>query len=410
MKNYLFIWLVILSFVPVSLSAQKFRLTDSTARFVVVPFQLCNNLIIIKLTINGSDSLNFIFDTGVRRTILVDSTDVNMRMLKNRTPIELKGLGNKYEIDAYLSTQNQIGIQNLTGSRQWVCVVTTSLPFLTQKIGMRIHGLIGYDLLKHFVTEIDFKKQQLVFYRPEKFKSRKVRHSTILPLELDDEKPIVNIAVKTGGKVHQLRTLVDTGLNDALWLFTCNTNELDCPQPNFFTVLGGGLNGDITGNMAKLDSVMVGNYTLRKVVAGFPDSSTLDDISLLRNRQASIGNDLLRRFKVYLNYPQQYIALVSNNSYYEPFQYNRSGLEVLAPYAGLPIYEVSWVRIDSPADKAGVMPGDLIQSVNNKKTVYFKIDEIVGMINPGKAKRVRLKVLRNGIEMQLCMRVKGELD
>ena len=64
----LFLWL---AYVPAK--AQSFlylKFQNPRNQHISLPFKLVHNLIIVPVTINGSDTLNFIVDTGVSNTML----------------------------------------------------------------------------------------------------------------------------------------------------------------------------------------------------------------------------------------------------------------------------------------------------------------------------------------------------
>ena len=75
-----------------------------------------------------------------------------------------------------------------------------------------------------------------------------------------------------------------------------------------------------------------------------------------------IGNDLLRRFNITLNYPEREIHLEPNSRFNDPFEY---------AYTGLGMYfidgkiQVEDVIPTSPADKAGFKVGDEVFAVGN---------------------------------------------
>ena len=103
-----------------------------------------------------------------------------------------------------------------------------------------------------------------------------------------------------------------------------------------------------------------------------------------------IGNDLLRRFNLTLNYARKEIHLLPNTHFRDQFDYS---------YTGLIIYlignriEVTDVIRNSPAEKAGFKPGDIILAVNNNFTsnlqVYRDILKNIGT-------RPTLLLMRNG--------------
>jgi predicted metalloprotease with PDZ domain len=75
-----------------------------------------------------------------------------------------------------------------------------------------------------------------------------------------------------------------------------------------------------------------------------------------------IGNDLLRRFNVTINYPQSEIHLQPNNHYRDPFDYSYTGMGLFMQEGHV---TVSDVMKDSPAEKAGLKEGDHIIGVGN---------------------------------------------
>jgi predicted metalloprotease with PDZ domain len=75
-----------------------------------------------------------------------------------------------------------------------------------------------------------------------------------------------------------------------------------------------------------------------------------------------IGNDILRRFNVILNYERRDIYLVPNKHFNDPFDYSYTGIELYYVNGQVLIGDVA---SGSPAEKAGVQEGDVVVSINN---------------------------------------------
>ena len=75
-----------------------------------------------------------------------------------------------------------------------------------------------------------------------------------------------------------------------------------------------------------------------------------------------IGNDLLRRFNVTLNYAKREIHLVPNSYYRSPFDYAYTGLGIYIVEGRI---QVEDVIPGSPGEKAGFKVGDVLVSVGN---------------------------------------------
>jgi hypothetical protein len=99
-----------------------------------------------------------------------------------------------------------------------------------------------------------------------------------------------------------------------------------------------------------------------------------------------IGNDLLKRFNQVINYQKKEIHLIPNTHYDDPFDYS---------YTGLSFYDIDGKIVvddvvkNSPAQKAGLMAGDLIISVNNDFSSNIQVYKTM-MQTPGKAITVLL--------------------
>jgi predicted metalloprotease with PDZ domain len=116
-----------------------------------------------------------------------------------------------------------------------------------------------------------------------------------------------------------------------------------------------------------------------------------------------IGNDILRRFTVTLNYGKREIHIIPNSHYYDGFDYS---------YTGLGIYYVNEKIVvedivpGSPGEKAGFLPGDVIIGINNNYSnniqTYKNLLQVTGA-------RLRVLVLRNGEPFELFLKPKSIL-
>jgi hypothetical protein len=83
-----------------------FLFDNQRDKSITIKFKSSSNLIIIPVTINESDTLNFILDTGVRYPIITELPFVNKLNLNYLMPVEIKGLGEGIELTAYRSANN----------------------------------------------------------------------------------------------------------------------------------------------------------------------------------------------------------------------------------------------------------------------------------------------------------------
>ena len=152
-------------------------------------FEFINNVIIIPVLLNGK-KLSFILDTGAKNTILFGSSNSDSLVLNDQIKTKISGLSGK-PINAIISRNNRIQIKNIFGYGQKVYVILDDSFNLSLKMGKPIHGIIGYELLKNFVTDVNFKTQTLKFYKPQKFKIPKSKKYQKNPLEFYKDKPYI---------------------------------------------------------------------------------------------------------------------------------------------------------------------------------------------------------------------------
>lgn len=84
------------------------------------------------------------------------------------------------------------------------------------------------------------------------------------------------------------------------------------------------------------------------------------------NLAGIIGGDVLRKFTVILDYPHKRVILEKTRNSASPFLYDGAGVFLVS---GGPKYErIRILRVvpGSPADKAGLLKGDTIETVDGK--------------------------------------------
>ena len=424
---YVFL-LLLLGFLPFQGTAQQFEL-PAGQKMEKVRFDLINNLVIIPLEINGAE-LTFILDSGVSKPILFNLYDQDSLQLNNVAEISINGLGEGDPIKALSSHGNSFRLEGIQNNNQEVYVVLDKEMNFSPVLGFPVHGIIGYDLFKDFVVDINYSSRYIKFIDPEYYKPKRGKKYETIPLWLHRNKAYVKGEVQLNDKPNvPVKLLVDTGSSDAVWLFEDDEKGLGVPEKNYEDDLGKGLNGQIFGRRTKVKRLTIGSFVLSDAKAAFPDMESFRALQNVGDRNGSIGGEVLRRFNIVFNYPGREVTLRKNANFNLPFQYNLSGLELqhngmryiaerIANASGLvkkeddtfgtvqilmqnttrlslvPEIVVSAIRAGSPAAEAGLREGDVILAVNGKRIHRYKLQEVLKMINEKEGKRVRLLIER----------------
>lgn len=368
---------------------------------ITIDFKTSSNLIIIPVAINDSDTLNFILDTGVKHPIITELPFVNKLNLNYLQPIKIKGLGEGEQLTAYRSGNNNIKLEGLVAYDQEIHMVISEDFQISHILGLPVHGLIGFNLFSDYVVKIDYTTNKLTLIKPEHFDFKQRDKDIVLALSFEQNKPFVRTSIVTDKNTEvPVKLLVDTGASDALWLSTNSDSRISMPENNIETFLGRGLSGDLYGKKGRIGAIWVGPLVLYEPIVAFPENEMIDGLIANNDRNGTLGAEILRRFHVTLDYPNNRMILRANGDLKDEFNYNMSGLEVFNPMPGLPIFMINNIRKNSPAYYAGVQENDQIISINNMSHKTLTLNDINLLFQSHQDKRIKLTVLRDGEQIK----------
>ncbi len=402
-KKYCLTLFLLLLVFPLFSQTKKvtFKFPYSKQRKEVVKFELINNLIIIPVSINGSDTLKFILDTGLKTSIVTHLPEGDSILINFAQRKKIKGLGSGLDLEVILSFGNEISIGSVVGKNLNFYLLTNDIFDLSTDLGMEINGVIGSDIFENFVVEINYSRRKLILHRQASFIYRRWhKRRCSYPLEIHNSKPYISLPVVTEKKdTILLKMLIDTGSSDALWVFTNTRQKIPLPEKKRYSLLGKGLNGEITGWRSRISELIICKKKMPDVSTSYPDTNAIVQSKQLDiiGRGGSLGAEILHRFDVIFDYKNNKITMRPNQYYKSPFYYNMSGIEIEQPYKELPIYIIKNVRRHSPADSAGIQVGDQLVTLNRVSTITLSLPEIYSELRKKPNKTTRLKVLRNGV-------------
>ncbi|MGB0879931.1 MAG: aspartyl protease family protein [Polaribacter sp.] len=397
-----------------------------------VTFKFINNLIVIPLKINGKE-LSFILDTGVNKTILFNLSKNDSLGLKNIEKVKLQGLGDGKPVEALLSKNNVLTLKNIMSGNESIYVILKDHFDFSGKMGITIHGIIGHSLLKNVIAKINYKSKKIDFYNPKTFAYPKCRKCETFPIQFYRKKPYIDIQVQLdtlGNKMTDVKMLIDSGGSDAIWLFEGTKDEIKTPKRFFNDILGEGLSGTIYGNRSRIPKISIKEFDLIRPTVSFLDTISSFNARKFKQRNGSIGGNILSRFKVWIDYPNRKLTLKKNGSFKGGFNYNMSGLEVVYDgkqlvreqnqkifrdgfnnqadrknsisfvtsyfYKFKPSYRINKVVSNSPAFKAGLLKNDILLKINGKASHQFELEDIIYKFQEKDRKKIKLLIERKG--------------
>ncbi len=391
----MFLFLVLLAFQCVVAQDFGFGFT-SRGRVVTIPFEWQSNLIVVPVSINNSDTLNFILDTGISMNMITDpdvARDLNLTYVRK---VNVLGVGQGSALEARVSVGNRIRLPGVKAEGQNVVVLSEDLLQLSSYVGMPVHGIFGFELFRNFVVKIDFRTRQITLYKPETYRYR--GRGQQIPIVIEDTKPYLYAsAIYADNREVPIKVILDTGAGHALSLDMDTQGDIQLPDKIIRAQLGRGLNGIINGSLGRLEKVKIGTFELEQVITSFPDTNSLaGQVSRNLKRQGNIGCELLKRFTVIFDYSRKYVILKPNRRFYrEKFERDMSGMEIKAEGNDYRKFVVANIQADSPAELAGLQEGDEILSLNDKVAADLRLSDVVKVLQRGEGRTVKMFVRRS---------------
>jgi membrane-associated protease RseP (regulator of RpoE activity) len=178
------------------------------------------------------------------------------------------------------------------------------------------------------------------------------------------------------------------GLNMLLTTDFIEDSSLLQSKRKLFVKEAEGLGGKIDMHMTVVKEVKLGPFRFRNVpVYVFDDAYNVTSYPYMGGL---IGNDLLRRFNVILNYQKRDFYLTPNTHYNDPFDYSYSGVELYYFEGEIILGDVAK---GSPAEKAGLKEGDAVVAVNKNFTQNLQLMKTALQTS---GENIRMIVRRNG--------------
>jgi hypothetical protein len=386
-----------------------FSLADGKTK-VQIPIEITNNLIVVPVILNGTLPLKFILDTGVRTAILTQKTFTDILNLSYSRKYTIAGPGGMKIVDAYVTNNVSLELPGVTGRGHAMLVLGEDYLELRNYLGSDVHGILGYELFSRFIVQIDYEKKMLTLMLPERFSVGRKFQS--IPIRIEDTKPYLFTPIElSDGTVIKAKLLVDSGASHGLMLEPTSDSRIKVPTTTLSSIIGRGLGGEITGRVGRIKALHLGNYKLDNAIANFPDpNSYFDSLKLgSTSRNGAIGGEILSRFTVIFDFPQEKIYLKKNHDFKGKFHYNLSGITIKAKGSNLNVFEITEVRKQSVADLAGVKPGDLIINVNGIPASSMTLNIINGFFNFKPGKRINLHLDRKGERIKKEFRLEDQI-
>jgi aspartyl protease/PDZ domain-containing protein len=402
----LFFWSVLLA---LAVSLCRLTLPQNVSvtadKPVTIPIDVAGyGLIFLPARINGSEPMWFALDSGASFPFIVDQRRARKLGLKLEEQFKTGGGAGAGTYEVAWTKGLSINISNLHFADQNAAVI--ALSSLEAIAGRPLDGVIGSDLFKRYVVEIDYPGNRVSLYHPLNYTYSGDGES--IPLTIHDNHLFVSAKmIMAGDRELDGRFLVDTGGGLVTAILTAPfARSRKLPAPNQKTIVDrslSGLGGQTSLLVARARSFSLGEFTIRDPVIYLSQDS---DGALASSEYAGVlGAEILRKFKLVFDYPRGRLFLEPNAYYADPTEYDMSGIRFRAEGNDLRTFRVFQVLKDSPAAAAGIREGDLLDTIDGVPASGYSLDDIYQALKQqGRNYQLRIKRGRETLSANIKMR------
>ena len=396
MRKFLSSLFLTLNFIA-GLQAQK-NYVSASRLITQVPFTtFTGGVVLIKAQLVGfPDTLNFIMDTGSGGISLDSTTCIRLNIKPILSDRLIMGIGGVRQLK-YFNNQSLIIGDMRTDSLNFH---VSDYDILSSVYGDRIDGIIGFSFFSRYIVKFDYDSSQMYVYSKGNFKYPRGGF-TLKPAVVN--LPVESATLRDTREVKS-RFYFDTGaglcllLNSDFIKDSLILNPEKKPLPTQAQGMGGKANIQVT----TLKEFRLGPYRFRNVpVHIFDDEYNITSYPYLAGL---IGNDILRRFNIILNYDKKIFYLTPNTHYRDPFDYSYTGLGLYWVEGEI---RVGDVMKDSPADKGGFKVDDVVISINSNTSQNLQLYKSI-LENTGDKVKILVNRRQEGV-MELSIKVKSIL-
>ncbi|MCZ2101862.1 MAG: PDZ domain-containing protein [Chitinophagales bacterium] len=363
--------------------------------YTEIPFEYINGFIVIDVLFQQIYPMKFIFDTGAENSVLFNKDIALAFQLPCNNKVRLIGSNLNQEIIADICTEVYLKVANLHPQASSMIVLDDDYFFIEEFIGIKINGILGGNYFSDKIIKIDYIKMVITVIEPGKFKPSKYKKYHQYDIEIIDKKPYLPCKIAfTADTTFTERMLLDTGAGiSAIFHHPIDTTIFGTSSWSR-GVLGKGLSGDIEGYVGKIHRFRFGDFEFEQMISSFQwlSAAALKHEKIVRF--GLIGNLILERFDVILDYPNKKLYLKATKQYKKPFEYDKSGLTIYAYGENLNQYYIKHVNEHSPAAMAGIQENDIILKINGFSYKWFTLKKINALMSQKTGKKVKLKLQR----------------
>ena len=324
-----------------------------------IPFELYGDHIIIQLSVDGSEPLDFIFDSGDGITVIDEEIADRLHLVKQKVVLNQGTVmgslikHNKLEIGSYLLEKN-------------IKVYSTDLDHLEISLGRDFDGIIGYDLLYHHALRIDYDTKTFEIYDHGQHPKRGEK----IPFKLNMAIPTIEgNVVLNNGEPHPGTFFVMTGAGTTLDFNSPYAKEYDVIHKTgeHYSYYVKSISQEETKHYeGVVKSFSFGQQKFENLPIGISQAKA--GTQAHEKVSGILGNKILSQYNLIFDLPAKTIYLEKNKSFKDEFMVNCSGIDIQLSTNKQKVL-IHQVFEGSAAESVGIKTNAELVSINDKKTL-----------------------------------------
>jgi hypothetical protein len=362
-----------------------------------IPIEEEDGHIFLKVRINNSAPAWFCLDTGATHSLIDLRYAASLRLKsESRQPIE--GAGGWEQAAIFRNVSISLHGADLYNQTLW----GLGLDALASAKGREMAGILGYDLFKRFVVDLDFVAKQMNLHEPLAYEYRGAGQSIPLNVQSDGAIYVRARVQASGGDPIEGEFVIDTGGSAFLLLAGpfVDQHRLMESVGKTLAARGGGVGGEIQLAMGRLKSLELGRFVFSNPLTGFTQVGEIADAG----KSGNIGGGFLRRFRVIFDYSRKRMILEPNSRLNQADEFDMSGAALTSEPPAFTVIKVVRVRPDSPAAQADLRPQDAIIAVDGQLATTLSVGKLREMFRVEREYTLKVKRGEQLVEVRLKLR------
>ena len=372
---------------------------NAQKKITSIPFELYGDHMFIKVSVDKSEPLDFIFDTGSGLTVLDKNVAEQMKLVKKEAEL------NQSQTQFELIKHNSIEINGFPMEKN-INVYAADLSHLEISLGRDFDGILGYDLLHHHTVHIDYDNLQMDIYDH----GNGPKKGDAIPFTLMTSIPTIKgKVVLNNNEAHEGNFFVMTGAGTTLDLNSPAAESWDAINKTgkhySYPIKGLGEEEALQFE-GHVMSFSFGKQTVEDLPIGISTSKT--GIQADKKVAGIIGNRILREFNITIDVPDKMIWIDKNSHFGEKLNINSSGIDVqMSKDMGKVL--IHQVIDDSPASEAGIKENAELISLNGKPALSYALPDIK-MIFRRSGETAVVKIMQDGEEKEITLKLRSLIE